>query len=278
MAEVPATIYWNDAGNTDGKRPENITVQLIVDGKPTDNTLTLSGSGDVWTGRFEDMPVYGGDGERIYYSLKVYDETTSTGGYSVMTAGTTLYLSYKPVKSAMYVSFQFSDGNNTDGRRPTGLYLQLMANGEAVDDSEYKHTVSFDTNVDGYVWNFGELPVYSATGSKIAYNVAVTFAPELGATDYGVWTSQDVKLSESSDAAKNQVIVKLTRAVDSMDLTGHVYWFDCNDVEGNRPDALNIVVTDAYSGANVTYRLDAGKGTVTKAQGGEVAGSVDAPE
>lgn len=277
-AEVPVKVFWNDAGDTDRKRPENITVQLIVDGKPTDNTLTLSGSGDVWTGKFENMPVYGGDGERIYYSLKVYDGTASTGGYSVMTAGTTLYLSYKPVRSAMYVSFQFSDGNNTDGRRPTGLYLQLMANGEAVDDSEYKHTVSFDTNVDGYLWNFGDLPVYSKTGEKIAYNVAVTFADELGGSDYGVWTSSDVKLSESGDAAKNQVIVKLTRAVDETELTGHVYWFDCNDVEGNRPDALNIVVTDAYSGANVNYRLDAGKGTVTKAQGGEVVGSVDGPE
>lgn len=282
-AEVPVNVFWNDTSNTDGKRPQNITVQLIADGRPTNNTLTLDAgnageSENVWAGKFENMPVYGGDGEEIYYSLKVYDETTSTGGYSVMTAGTTLYLSYKPVKSSMYVSFQFSDGNNTDGRRPTGLYLQLKANGVPVDDSEYKHTVSFDTNVDGYFQNFGELPVYAADNTKIRYNVEVSFAPELGATDYDVWTSKDVKLSESSNAATNQIIVKLTRAVDETELTGHVYWFDCNDVEGNRPDALNIVVTDAYSGANVTYRLDAGKGTVTKAQGGEVVGSVDGPE
>lgn len=282
-AEVPVKVFWNDASDTDRKRPQNITVQLIADGRPTNNTLTLDAgnageSENVWAGKFENMPVYGGDGEEIYYSLKVYDETTSTGGYSVMTAGTTLYLSYKPVKSSMYVSFQFSDGNNTDGRRPTGLYLQLTANGVPVDDSEYKHTVSFDTNVDGYFQNFGELPVYAADNTKICYNVEVSFAPELGATDYDVWTSKDVKLSESSNAATNQIIVKLTRAVDETELTGHVYWFDCNDVEGNRPDALNIVVTDAYSGANVNYRLDAGKGTVTKAQGGEVVGSVDGPE
>lgn len=45
-AEVPVKVFWNDADDTDRKRPENITVQLIADGKPTDNTLTLSGSGD----------------------------------------------------------------------------------------------------------------------------------------------------------------------------------------------------------------------------------------
>ena len=282
-AEVPVNVFWNDTSNTDGKRPQNITVQLIADGRPTNNTLTLDAgnageSENVWAGKFENMPVYGGDGEEIYYSLKVYDETTSTGGYSVMTAGTTLYLSYKPVKSSMYVSFQFSDGNNTDGRRPTGLYLQLKANGVPVDDSEYKHTVSFDTNVDGYFQNFGELPVYAADNTKIRYNVEVSFAPELGATDYDVWTSKDVKLSESSNAATNQIIVKLTRAVDETELTGHVYWFDCNDVEGNRPDALNIVVTDAYSGANVNYRLDAVSGEVYKVGTKTSVGKVNVSE
>jgi len=282
-ADVPVKVYWNDQSDNDHKRPETLTVQLLADGQPTDKTLTLdAGNADsstnVWSGTFEGMPVYGGSGEKIYYSLNVYDPTTATGGYSVMTAGTTLYLSYKPVKSSMYVSFQFDDGFNADGVRPTGLYLQLTANGVPVDDSEYKHTVSFDTNVDGYVWNFGELPVYAADGTKIAYNVVVTFAPELGATDYEVWTSADIKLSESASAAANQIIVKLSRSVGTRVLDGRIYWFDCNNVAGQRPDALDLVMRDDADGSSVRYTVNAKTGEVTDRGTSKVVGSVSVAE
>lgn len=219
---VPVDIFWNDMSDVDGKRPDTLSVQLLADGKEVVGAVLDMKAGEhadksapnVWRGQFEGMPVYGGNGEKIYYSLRVNDPVTATGGYSVMTAGTTLYLAYSPVKSTMYVSFQWADGNNADGRRPTGLYLQLTANGVPVDDSEYKHTVSFDANVDGYAWEFGELPVYSAGTEKIAYNVEVEFDGHFGATDYSVWKSKDVELSEAGGAARNQVIVKLSRDVD----------------------------------------------------------------
>lgn len=283
-ADVPVTIYWNDASDNDHKRPETLTVQLLADGQEVvGRTLTLdasdaSESADAWTGAFEDMPVYGGDGEKIYYSLKVYDPTTTTGGYDLMTAGTTLYLSYKPVKSAMYVSIQFDDGFNADGVRPTGLYLRLTANGVPVDDSEYKHTVSFDTNVDGYVWIFGELPVYAADGRKIAYNVEVSFAPELGATDYSVWTSADIKLSESAAAAANQVIVKLSRSVETTVLDGKIYWFDCNNMVGQRPSSLYLVMRDDADGSSIQYEVNAGTGEVVDRGTRQVVGSVSVAE
>lgn len=282
-ADVPVTVYWNDVSNKDGKRPETLTVMLLVNGEPSNHNLTLNAdnagaSSNIWNGVFEDMPVYSGDGKEVYYSLSVYDTTTTTGGYSVMTAGTTLYLSYKPVASSMYVSFQFNDSNNADGERPTGLYLQLTANGVPVDDSEYKHTVSFDTNVDGYVWNFGELPVYAADSTKIAYNVVVTFAPELGAMDYGVWTSNDIKLSESGNAAVNQIIVKLSRGANTIEATGYVYWFDANDVEGNRPSTLDLVLKNTYSDSFVTYTLNSITGEVTNRATRKVVGTVTVTE
>lgn len=284
VTDVPVTIYWNDQSDNDHKRPDTLTVQLLADGQEAvGKTLTLNAenadsSGDIWSGTFEDMPVYSGSGEKIYYSLKVYDPTTTTGGYSVMTAGTTLYLSHKPVKSSMYVSFQFDDGFNADGVRPSGLYLQLTANGVPVDDSEYKHTVSFDTNVDGYVWDFGELPVYAAGGMKIAYNVVVTFAPELGATDYAVWTSADIKLSESAAAAANQVIVKLSRSVETTVLDGRIYWFDCNNVAGQRPGSLDLVMRDDADGSSIQYEVNAGTGEVVDRGTRQVVGSVSVAE
>ena len=280
---VPVKVYWNDQSNNDHKRPETLTVQLLSDGEPTDFTLTLSNenadeTGNVWTGQFENQPVFSGDGKKIYYSLKVYDPTTTTGGYEVMTAGTTLYLSKDPILSTMYVSFQFDDVNNADGKRPTGLYLQLTANGVPVDDSEYLHTVSFDTNVDGYKWLFGELPVYAGDGTKIKYNVDVQFDEEFGATDYDVWTSNDIILSEGSNAALNQIIVKLSREADVITKTGHIFWFDCNDLFGQRPDALTVTLEDNYTGNKVPYVINVADGTVTNRNTGEVAGTVEVRE
>lgn len=282
---VPVTIYWNDNSDYDKRRPESLTVQLLADGEDTNETLVLTAenadaTGNVWTGVFENMPVYSGDGKEIYYSLRVYDPTTTTGGYQVMTAGTTLYLSREPILSNMYVSFQFSDGNNADGNRPTGLYLQLTANGVPVDDSEYLHTVSFDANVDGYRWNFGELPVYAGDGTKIAYNVVVQFDEHFGATDYNVWTSQDIRLSEneSGSATTNQIIVRLTRDVSRTSRTGHIFWFDCNDLFGQRPDSLNVILSNNHSDTRVTYVLNAETGLVTNRDTGAEVGTVEVSE
>ena len=282
---VPVTVYWNDKSDYDQRRPDSVTLQLVADGEVTNHQITLTAdnadaSGNVWTGSFENMPVYSGDGHEVYYSLNIYDTVVSEIGYREMTAGTTLYLSRDMILSNMYVSFQFNDKNNVDGQRPTGLYLQLTANGVPVDDSEYLHTVSFDQLVDGNRWDFGELPVYAGDGSKIAYNVVVKFDPEFGATDYDIWTSADIRLSEntSGSASTNQIIVKLSRDTAVTSQSGHVFWFDVNDMFGQRPDTLTVTLSSNADNARTVYVLDAVNGTVTDKESQTVVGTVTVQE
>ena len=282
---VPVTVYWNDKSDYDQRRPDSVTLQLVADGEVTNHQITLTAdnadaSGNVWTGSFENMPVYSGDGHEVYYSLNIYDTVVSEIGYREMTAGTTLYLSRDMILSNMYVSFQFNDKNNVDGQRPTGLYLQLTANGVPVDDSEYLHTVSFDQLVDGNRWDFGELPVYAGDGSKIAYNVVVKFDPEFGATDYDIWTSADIRLSEntSGSASTNQIIVKLSRDTAVTSQSGHVFWFDVNDMFGQRPDTLTVTLSSNADNARTVYVLDAVNGTVTDKESQTVVGTVEVQE
>ena len=282
---VPVTVYWNDKSDYDQRRPDSVTLQLIADGEVTNHQITLTAdnadaSGNVWTGSFENMPVYSGDGHEVYYSLNIYDTVVSEIGYREMTAGTTLYLSRDMILSNMYVSFQFNDKNNVDGQRPTGLYLQLTANGVPVDDSEYLHTVSFDQLVDGNRWDFGELPVYAGDGSKIAYNVVVKFDPEFGATDYDIWTSADIRLSEntSGSASTNQIIVKLSRDTAVTSQSGRVFWFDVNDMFGQRPDTLTVTLSSNADNARTVYVLDAVNGTVTDKESQTVVGTVEVQE
>lgn len=282
---VPVTVYWNDKSDYDQRRPDSVTLQLVADGEVTNHQITLTAdnadaSGNVWTGSFENMPVYSGDGHEVYYSLNIYDTVVSEIGYREMTAGTTLYLSRDMILSNMYVSFRFNDKNNVDGQRPTGLYLQLTANGVPVDDSEYLHTVSFDQLVDGNRWDFGELPVYAGDGSKIAYNVVVKFDPEFGATDYDIWTSADIRLSEntSGSAPTNQIIVKLSRDTAVTSQSGRVFWFDVNDMFGQRPDTLTLTLSSNANDSRTVYVLDAVNGTVTDKESQTVVGTVEVQE
>lgn len=284
VADVPVTVYWNDNSNTDNKRPDELRVMLMADGEKTNYVQTLtaenaSASGkNVWTAVFEDMPVYRGDGERVYYSLVVYDDAVFQGAYESMTAGTHLYLSHTRIESEMYVSFQFEDNHNADGGRPTGLYLQLTADGVPVDNTEHKHTVSFDPNVDGHKWDFGALPVYRGDGNKISYNVIVEFDPEFGDIDYRVWTSKDIQLSEKNAAATNQIIVKLSKDADTRTLEGKVYWFDVNDKFGDRPAKLDVSLNNNYSDSRIPYVIDAETGVVTNRLTNKVAGTVTVTE
>ena len=278
---VPVTVNWNDNNNADGKRPADITVQLLADGVILEGkTLVLSGDGNQWTGEFTDMPTYTENGRLIRYSVEVCDETATNGVYQLMTAGTTVYLSHNPVLSTMYVSFNYSDNNNADGQRPMGLYLQLTADGEPVDQSEYKHTVNLDPKVDGYRVEFGALPVYARSGQKIAYNVIVSGlgTETFGGDGYSVIYTNDITLSENAGAATNQVIVKLVRESDTKTVTGSVYWFDVNNMSGKRPSVLEIEVASNYTSATKTYILDAAAGTVADKETGSIVGELTVNE
>ena len=281
---VPVTVNWNDSNDKDGKRPDSITVQLLADGKVLEGkTLTLNAAdfnGSQWTGVFENMPTYTENGRPVRYSVEVCDETAVNGVYSIMTAGTTVYLAHDPVLSTMYVSFNYNDNNNADGTRPTGMYLQLTADGVPVNESEYLHTVSLDPRVDGYKVEFGALPVYSRAGAKIAYNVRVSGlgTEEFGGEGYTAGYTTDIRLSENASAAVNQVIVRLSKTADTKTVTGSVYWFDVNNMSGRRPDRLEIKLASDYSSATRVYILDAANGVVLDKQTGEQVGDLTVNE
>lgn len=251
---VPIEVYWNDQGNNDHNRPEQITVQLYANGKPLQGMVAvISGEGDHWSGAFEGMPEYQ-NGEKVYYTVQTADNVTAL--YQATTAGTNLYLSKDKLTATMYVSFQFQDNNNADGVRPQGLYLSITADGEVVGVSNQVHTVSFDTNVDGYKWTFENLPVYSTTGDKIQYNVDIAFDPMFGSTDYTYTVSKNVTLDENN-TNPNQIIVKLSKDADTAPQTGNIYWYDANDQLGNRPDSVTVILrNDAASYTVGVYTIN----------------------
>ena len=77
---LPVTKKWvNDNPND---RPDNITVTLIKNGKPTDEFLTLDSSNG-WKGIFKDLPQTDVDGNKITYTVK----ETKVPGYETKISG-----------------------------------------------------------------------------------------------------------------------------------------------------------------------------------------------
>jgi len=274
LIPVDAKVYWNDNGNSDGVRPKQVELQLLANGEVVPGKiLTLTEADQIsdscWAGVFENMPDYA-NGEKIYYTVQANDDVTGT--YSPMVAGTTIYFSYKPIMADLYLSFQFKDNNNNaDNARPTTVYTQLTANGVKVEGPDYEDTIYFEADGTANIF-VHSLPVYESKGTRISYNVKVTFVD--GGEGYTTSTTRDIQLSPNN---ANQLVVTLTKEADIGTETGHIYWFDCNNQRGNRPDTLFLNVYNDISSNIVNYTVDSVSGNVTNERG-EVVGSVTISE
>ena len=96
--DVPATKIWVDNGNALNTRPDSIQVELVANGEPTGQTLTLTapnaltglwnrvtGNANRWTGTFVDLPEFDDQGVRIEYTIR---EVTVPQGYQATEEGT----------------------------------------------------------------------------------------------------------------------------------------------------------------------------------------------
>ena len=76
LTEVTATKVWLDNNNQDGKRPENIELQLYVDGEPLEETVILAAGEDgIWqqselTHTWTELAKYKDGGILIKYTVK----------------------------------------------------------------------------------------------------------------------------------------------------------------------------------------------------------------
>lgn len=69
--DIPVEKVWKDGNDSQGKRPDSVTIYLYADGKDTGKKLVLT-SRDNWKGTFEDLPIYK-DGKEIKYTIKEKD-------------------------------------------------------------------------------------------------------------------------------------------------------------------------------------------------------------
>ena len=157
---------WNDSNNQDRKRPTEIKVRLLADGKDTGKVATASEATD-WKYSFEGLDRYK-DGKEIVYSVK---EADVPKGYTSKANGMNLVNSYIPATTSVSGQKTWEDDNDKDGLRPKEIQVRLLANGK---DTGKVATASEAT---GWKYSFEQLAKYEA-GKEITYTVEEVAVPK----------------------------------------------------------------------------------------------------
>ena len=205
---------WNDSNNQDGKRPENITVNLLADGAVyATKTVTAD---ENWEYSFTDLPKYKAGNEITYTVTEnaVPGYTTSVNGYDITN-------SYTPGKTSISVTKKWTDNNDQDGKRTASVKVRLIADGQVVAGSEV--TLS-NANNWTHTWNSLD---EKKNGQIIKYTVEET-------------TVVDGYTTTITGDATGGYVVENQHTPETVDVSGTKTWADDNDQYSMRPASITV--------------------------------------
>ena len=210
---VEGTKTWNDKDNQDGKRPTEITINLLKNGTKIASKKVTKADG--WKWKFENLDKYE-NGKEINYTIaeeKVEGYTTEVKGYDVKN-------SYTPGKTSLQVTKAWEDKNDQDGVRPNSVTVRLIADGVPTDK-----TLTL-TKANNWTGSFTDLDEYKA-GKKIVY----TIKEETVGNGY---------ISVVTKTGENTFIVTNTREPEKTFVEGTKTWNDKDNQDGKRPTEITI--------------------------------------
>ncbi|MCL4889257.1 Cna B-type domain-containing protein [Streptococcus gallolyticus] len=206
--EISGTKTWDDKDNQDGKRPNSITVKLLADGEEIASQEVTADTD--WKYSFKDLPKYR-DGVEISYSI--VEEPVSD--YETTISGTDITNTHVPETTEISGTKMWDDNDDQDGKRPTAITVNLLADGVKVDSKKV-------TAADDWKYEFKDLPKYKA-GQEIKYSVT-----EEAVKDY------ETKVSGTD--------ITNIHTPETTDITVTKIWDDRNDKEKKRPDSIKVTL------------------------------------
>ena len=210
---VEGTKTWNDKDNQDGKRPTEITINLLKNGTKIASKKVTKADG--WKWKFENLDKYE-NGKEINYTIteeKVEGYTTEVNGYNIKN-------SYKPSKTSIQVTKAWEDKNDQDGKRPDSVTIKLLADGVETG----KKLVL--TKANNWTGSFTDLDEYK-DGKKIVY----TIKEETVGNGY---------ISVVTKTGENTFTVTNTREPEKTFVEGTKTWNDKDNQDGKRPTEITI--------------------------------------
>lgn len=212
--QVPVKKVWDDKDNQDGKRPSSVTVKLLADGQDTGKTLELNAANN-WAGTFTNLDADKG-GTPIQYTVV---EVTVPGYTSKVTgdaaSGFTITNSYTPETVDVKATKNWDDANNQDGKRPTKITINLLADGKQVDSKEVQEAADGTWTVE-----FTKLAKYK-DGKEIKYTVTEEKVSE--------YESSITDFTITNKYAPKAIDYKVTKV-----------WNDANNQDGKRPESVTV--------------------------------------
>ena len=228
---IPVKKVWNDNNDQDGKRPDKITVELLINGSESGTTLELD-EANGWQGTFEGLDQNDDEGNEITYAIEEVKvdgyETSITGD---ATTGFTITNTHTPETTEVSGSKTWEDADNQDGKRPTSITIRLLANGEQVQ-------VKTVTANDGWKWSFTDLPKY-AGGNEITYTISEDAVPG--------YTSDVDGFNVTNSYTPGKTNVTVTKS-----------WKDSGNQDGLRPAEITVELLENGEPTGKTLKLSKG--------------------
>ena len=203
---VSVSKAFDDAGDQDGRRPSSVRVQLLADGSAVGGRVATLDAGNGWAASFEGLPAANADGSAVVYTVAELDadgnacafgdkmpdgytpsltaasfvgypgaknptgDDAVAGGSGERSVSYEITDSYVPQKVDLGVTKRWDDNNNPS--RPTSVTVDLLANGEKVDEAKIE---AGDDNA--WKHQFVGLDKY-ANGKEISYEVVESEVPK----------------------------------------------------------------------------------------------------
>ena len=206
---------WQDNDNQDGKRPEKITVELYRnnENEPVE-TVTIDARSD-WKHVFSNLPKYDEDKQEITYRVVEVTVPEYDTEYEISDNGVEIYNHHTPEKVSVEGSKTWDDADNQDGKRPSSIIVNLLADGEKVDSK----TV---TASDNWSWSFTGLDKYNS-GTEIVYTI-----------------SEDT-VADYTTEVKGYNITN-THTPEKISISGSKTWDDNDNQDGKRPSNIKVIL------------------------------------
>ena len=233
VVNLSVTKVWDDAGNQDGVRPEQVSVDVLrSEGGSTTKTivatLKLSAENN-WTATLEKQPVYGKSGKYTYsiseakvdgYTGSVETAVDKSGNYAFKLTNT-----HAVETTQVGVTKVWDDADNADGLRPDSVKVELLADGAATGK-----TVTLNAG-NNWTHTWDNL-AKKAGGKDVAYTVREAEVPE-GYTS--VMTGGMVK----NNGAFSYTLTN-KHEIESTALNVKKVWDDADNADGLRPASVKV--------------------------------------
>lgn len=236
VAEIKASVNWDDAENQDAIRPEFVEAELYAGDVSTGKKVKLTAD-NKWTASFGEMDLKK-DGKTIDYTLVA----TKVDGYDCVVEGSPakgliLKYSHTTYKTDVTVTTKWDDAENQDGIRPNTYSVQLTADGEAVGDAITLNEAGNFTKT----WKGLEK---NKAGKAITYSVK--------ASDVAKGYEAVVSSTESG------IVVTLTHTPEVADIAVSAAWDDADNQDALRPASVEaeVLANGEATGNKVTLTAE----------------------